>query len=133
MISVPVLKILTYLTVKEKLVVPLIIEEKLQRKLQLVCYMLHTHIHYTTILMKKYISYVEEQHNTAFSLLIIPGIESTGSTQFADTTHVSPPLEESTVGGSSTSKDDKGETTTGTEQYKNNYTEKYKTTVKALA
>ena len=48
--------------------------------------------------MKKYIWYLEEMHNTAFTLLIIPGIESTGSTQFADTTGVSPPLEQSTVG-----------------------------------
>ena len=83
--------------------------------------------------MKKHIWYLEELHNTAFTLLIIPGIESTGSTQFADTTGVSPPLEQSTFGGSSTSTDDKGETTKGTEQYKNNKTEKYKTTVRALA
>ena len=83
--------------------------------------------------MKKCIWYLEELHNTAFTFLIIPGIESTGSTQFADTTGVSPPLEQSTVGGSSTATDDKGETTKGTEQYKNNNIEKYKTTVKALA
>ena len=83
--------------------------------------------------MKKYIWYLEELHNTAFTLLIIPGIESTGSAQFAGTTGVSPPLEQSTVGGSSTATDDKGETTKGTEQYRNNNIEKYKTTVKALA
>ena len=121
--------------VKEKLVVPLIMQEKLLRNLQLICYMLHTHIHYT-----KKLHNIDEKVYLVFGCTILLSLclsfqvfESTGSTQFADTTHVSPPLEESTVGGSSTSKDDKGETTTGTEQYKNNYTEKYKTTVKTLA
>ena len=83
--------------------------------------------------MKKYIWYLAELHNTAFTLLIIPGIESTGSAQFPDTTSVSPSLEQSTIGGSSTATHDKGETMKGTEQYKNNNIEKYKTTVKALA
>ena len=68
-----------------------------------------------------------------FTLLIIPGIESTGSTQSVDTTSVSPPLQQSTVGESSTATLNKGETTKGTEQFKNNNIEKYKTTVKALA
>ena len=68
-----------------------------------------------------------------FTLLIISGIESTASAQSADATSVSPPLQQSTVGASSTATHDKGETTTGTEQFKNNNIEKYKTTVKALA
>ena len=68
-----------------------------------------------------------------FTLLIIPGIDSTGGAKSADATSVSPPLQQCTVGASSTATHDKGETTTGTEQYKNNNIEKYKTTVKALA
>ena len=83
--------------------------------------------------MKKYIWYLKQLHNTAFTLLIIPGIESTATAQSADATSVSPPLQQSTVGASSTATHDKGETTTGTEQFKNNNIEKYKTTVKALA
>ena len=83
--------------------------------------------------MKKYIWYLEELHNTAFTLLIIPGIESTGSAQSVDTTSVSPPLQQNTVGASSTATHDTDETTKGTEQYKNNNIEKYKTTIKALA
>ena len=75
---------------------------------------------------------MEELHNTAFTLLINPGIESTGSAQSADTASVCP-LQQSTVGASSTATHDKGETMKGTEQYKNNNIEKYKTTVKALA
>ena len=46
--------------------------------------------------------------------------------QSADTTGVSSPLEQSTVGGSSTATDDKGETTKGTEKYKNINIEKYR-------
>ena len=76
---------------------------------------------------------MKQLHNTAFTLIIILGIESTASAQSADATSVSPPLQQSTVGASSTATHDKGETTTGTEQYKNNNIEKYKTTVKALA
>ena len=66
-------------------------------------------------------------------MLIIPGIESTASAQSEDATSISPPLQQSTIGASSTATHDKGETTTCTEQYKNNNIEKYKTTVKALA
>ena len=76
---------------------------------------------------------MKELHNTAFTLLIIPGNYSTGSAKSADATSVSPPFQQSTVGASSTATHDKGETTTGTEQYKNNNIEKYKTTVKTLA
>ena len=76
---------------------------------------------------------MKELHNTTITLFIIPGIESTASAQSADTTCVSHPLQQSTVGASSTTTHDKGETTTCTEQYKNNNIEKYKTTVKALA
>ena len=83
-------------------------------------------------MIKKCFWYLKELHNTAFTLLIIPGIESIASAQSADATSVSPPLQQSTVGASSTATHDKGETTTGTEQYKNNNIEKYKTTVKAL-
>ena len=85
-----------------------------------------------TILIKKYFWYLKELHNNAFTLPIIPGIESTASAQSADATTVSPPLQQTTVGASSTATHDKCETTTGTEQYKNNNIEKYKTTVKAL-
>ena len=74
-----------------------------------------------------------DSKEVTFTLLIIPGIDSTGSAKSADATSVSPPLQQSTVGASSTATHDKGETTTGTEQYKNNNIEKYKTTVKALA
>ena len=42
--------------------------------------------------MKKYICYLKQLHNTAFTLLIIPGIESTATAQSADATSVSPPL-----------------------------------------
>ena len=84
-------------------------------------------------MIKNYIWYLKELHNTAFTLLIIPGIESTTSAQSADATSVSPPLQQSTVGASSTATHDKSETMTGTEQYEYNNIEKYKTTVKALA
>ena len=83
--------------------------------------------------MKKYLWYLKQLHNTAFTLIIIPGIESTASAQSADATSVSPPLQQSTVGASSTATHAKGKTMTGTEQYKNNNIEIYKTTVKALA
>ena len=73
-----------------------------------------------------------DSKEVTFTLLIIPGIDSTGSAKSADATSVCPPLQQSTVGASSTATHDKGETTTGTEQYKNNNIEKYKTTVKAL-
>ena len=74
-----------------------------------------------------------DSKQVTFTLLIIPGIDSTGSAKSADATTVCPPLQQHTVDGSSTATCEKGETTTGTEQYKNNNIEKYKTTVKALA
>ena len=67
-----------------------------------------------------------------FTLLIIPGIESTGSAESAGATSVCPDLQ-GTVGTSSSTTCDKGETMKGTEQYRNNNIEKYKTIVKALA
>ena len=73
-----------------------------------------------------------DSKEVTFTLLIIPGIDSTGSAKSADATSVCPPLQQHTVGASSTATHEKGETTTGTEQYKNNNIEKYKTTVKAL-
>ena len=75
---------------------------------------------------------MKQLHITASTLIIIPGIESTASAQSTDATSVSSPLQQSTVGACSTATHDKSEITTGTQQYKNN-TEKYKTTVKALA
>ena len=83
--------------------------------------------------MKKYLWYLKQLHNTAVTLIIIPGIESTATVQSADATSVSPPLQQSTVGANSTATNDKSETMTCTKQYKNNNIEKYKTTVKALA
>ena len=68
-----------------------------------------------------------------FTLLIIPGIESTGSAQSAGATSVCPHLQQGTVGASSATTCDKGETMKGTEHYRNNNIEKYKTIVKALA
>ena len=74
-----------------------------------------------------------DSKEVTFTLHIIPGIETTGSAQSADATSVSPPLQQGTVAASSTATCDKGETMKGTEQYRNNNIEKYKTTVKALA
>ena len=68
-----------------------------------------------------------------FTLLIIPGIESTGSAQSAGATSVGPDLQQGTAAASSTTTCEKGETTKGREQYRNNNIEKYKTIVKALA
>ena len=74
-----------------------------------------------------------DSKEVTFTLLIFPGIGSTGSAQSADAISVSAPLQQGTVGASSTATHDKGETMKGTEQYINNNIEKYKTTVKALA
>ena len=68
-----------------------------------------------------------------FTLPIIPGIESTGSAQSTGGTSVCPDLQQGTVAASSSTTCEKGETTKGTEQYRNNNIEKYKTIVKALA
>ena len=73
-----------------------------------------------------------DSREITFTLLIIPGIESSGSTQSAGATSVCPDLQ-GTVGASSTTTCDKGETRKGTEQYRNHNREKYKTIVKALA
>ena len=43
--------------------------------------------------MKKYLWYSKQLHNTAFTLIMIPDIESTASAQSADPTSVSPPLQ----------------------------------------
>ena len=88
--------------------------------------MLHKHIHHTNKLHnideKVYLVFeraaLKELHNTAFTFLIIPGIESTASAKPADATSISPSLQQSTIGASSTATHDKGETTKGTEQYK---------------
>ena len=69
----------------------------------------YTHIYVNVIippnyivLMKKYLWYLKQLHNTAFTLIIIPGIESTASAQSADAISISPPLQQSTVDASST-------------------------------
>ena len=77
--------------------------------------MLHKHIHYTNKLHnideKVYLVFeraaLKELHNTAFTFLIIPGIESTASAKSADAISVSPPLQQSTIGASSTATHDK--------------------------
>ena len=56
-----------------------------------------------------------------------------GSAQSAGVTSVCPDLQQGTVAASSRTTCEKGETTKGTEQYRNNNIEKYKTIVKALA
>ena len=69
-------------------------------------------------------------HNIAFTWIIIPDAKSTASAQSTGATGVSSPPQQSAIGASATATPDKSETTTGTQQYKNNI-EKYKTTVKA--
>ena len=93
---------------KDQLVAPLIKEESCWENCTwyVTCY---THIYVNdiiqtnyTVLMKKYLWYLKQVHNTAFTLITIPDIESTASAQSADATSVSPPLQQSTVGASST-------------------------------
>ena len=55
-----------------------------------------------------------------FTLPIIPGIESTGSAQSTGATSVCSDLQQGTVAATSTTMREKGETTKGTEQYRNN-------------
>ena len=77
--------------------------------------MLHKHIHYSNKLHnideKVYLVFkraaLKELHSTVFTFLIIAGIESTGSAKSADATSVSFPLQQSTIGASSTATHDR--------------------------
>ena len=61
--------------------------------------------------MKKYILYLKQLHNTAFTWIIIPDAESTASAKSTGATSVSLPLQQSMVGARATATHDKSETT----------------------